>query len=842
MENRFRLLIVAGWCLLIAFAAMGVYGPQVFSELGFLSLIGGGSDTPYLWISMAWMAVQVVVLSALILSVYKIAKLDRRIPSIEFLLICWPSACGLTVSVKRAWFSTQGSDWVSILEPALVSVAIPLLLTLTGFCFLRVLPTSADPSKGETVEPLETLLIANIVGAAFLSFLLFLLALLGFWRPIHLAWVSLLILTLGTVVSIRKFKVDGDSGQTPAASSYRTWNLQTVFMNPSTYAWGLTLLLLFGIFHLCWLPPDDSDELRYHLTLPKRYLEAGGFVVLPDQLFSYFPTGMEMLMGIPLSLEGWRDEASRQGLVSGGKFVHAWMAFLCVGLLWVWIRDLKKEQDRMDIESVLPLLFLSIPFVPVLASWAFVDFGSSLGWIASGYFGWRYFYRGASKQDLLMAGISLGWSLQVKYTGLAWCFVYGIAWFLLVVSMKRNLLSMVPIVFIPLLLFSPWLLNNLVLTGNPFAPLLSGMFGFGFDPVQKAFYDWHAGMKGDLSGFRNLGVIEKVIDLFLLPFRAACDPSKFENNPIGGLIIFSFPCFVFGLWSKTKGIRWIGGLAFGAFLLWGLTYRDPRFAIPLWGYYFLIALLGWSQTLEGIRERFRGRVFGGLVLLLIFLGLSQSEELLKRCYAYGPVIVHRINPEDYLARRLPAMRATREVERLRSGEESKPNLLLLGQEQSYYFDSPVRGTDYFDGPFLANVAREATSVEAISQNIREQGIDWVFINRETLETHPANVVRGLWFTADPEKAVQAIERIGAGEQPSLTLDDGNKIPAFRRMHTWLIRHPGFKEVPLQSTVGKDRPLSEIYRQWMEWPEMKGVSVDDLPRTSYSLLVWEGVED
>ncbi|MCA9440744.1 MAG: hypothetical protein KC964_08065, partial [Candidatus Omnitrophica bacterium] len=277
-------------------------------------------------------------------------------------------------------------------------------------------------------------------------------------------------------------------------------------------------------------------------------------------------------------------------------------------------------------------------------------------------------------------------------------------------------------------------------------------------------------------------------------------------------------------------------LSLGCFLLWALTYRDPRFAIPLWGLYLLVGSLGLRKTMGSISESHRSIFSWGAIALILILSVNQSEELFRRLYAFGPAIDCRIDPEDYLAQRLPSMRAVRGVERKREEAPIKPTLLLLGQEQSYYFDSPVRGTDYFDGPFLAGVAREASDVAAISQRLKGEGVDWVFINRETLEAHPANRLRGLWFTANSEEAVHSIEQVSAGQQPDLDLEKADEFPAFRRMHAWLIRHPGYKEVPLQTAQKQNRPLIEEYRAWLTWPEMQGVTVADLPRSRYSLLV------
>ena len=56
----------------------------------------------------------------------------------------------------------------------------------------------------------------------------------------------------------------------------------------------LVLLVLLSI-SLALAPAFATDALVYHLAVPKAFLQAGGLVNLPDNIYSFFPQQIEML-------------------------------------------------------------------------------------------------------------------------------------------------------------------------------------------------------------------------------------------------------------------------------------------------------------------------------------------------------------------------------------------------------------------------------------------------------------------------------------------------------------------------------------------------------------------
>lgn len=756
---------------------------------------------------------------------------------------------GILLSLLRLCLGGESTDWIAVLEPTLLGVGVPLFLLGWGILFAIPLRLGDRPTPGDGGA--TRLIILNLIGSIGISTALFLLALAGLFSP----YLLLLVWLMGAVVGgfvlfgtgrcslfcpIEGFPRDSEH-EPPATKACRPPGSVILLL-------GLCTVLMASFFLAC-LPPDDSDELRYHMTFPKRYLEQGQWVNIEEQAFSHFPQALEILTAVPLSLDWLRPQESRQGFVSGGKFLHLWFFCLCLLVLSIWSRRLS-EEDELDLSA--PWLFACVPFVPILASWSFVDFASAFGWLASAYFGWKGIQSRCNinhSWPFLISAAAVGWSIAVKYPSLAWWVILGSALLCCQLVSKQPTKRLIAFfALVPPLIASPWLIHNAWTTGNPFAPLLSSIFGGGFTPVQKAFYDWHAGMKGGLNAFRDQSFPNQFWDLVALPFRAALFPEQFEFNPIGGLLILLAPLAIAAFVSQRSvpagsvvGKHLIGFLSLSVYLLWALTYRDPRFALPLWGFLALAISVGLTG-LSPLSARVRSAILGAL----LFFGLSQTEETFLRIFRFQDAILWKESPADYVSRpdRIPALATVFEVERKRSVIEGEvPKLLLLGQEQSYYFNSPVVGADYFDGPYLAELARESQSIEEISARLKAKGLEWIWINRGTLEVNAFNLIRGSIFCLPMEQGALRMERIAREfpfgfSEPAIAglLREASQDAAFRRMHAWLIRHPGYREIPLESVPEEPTPISPYYRDCLQWPELKGVPIADLPRSLLTLLV------
>jgi 4-amino-4-deoxy-L-arabinose transferase-like glycosyltransferase len=260
----------------------------------------------------------------------------------------------------------------------------------------------------------------------------------------------------------------------------------------------LTLLLIEIILSLT--PPIARDTLIHHLAIPKLWLENGGFYEIKWADFSYFPMNIDLLYILPLYFN--KDFLA--------NFIH--MSF-GIGTALLIYQYLKNKISR--IAGLLGILvFLSTPIVVRLSTQAYVDLGLAFFTTASILAFIRY-RDGEFKEFkwLFLSSVAMGLALGTKYNAL-------IIWFFLSLAIVfvysrdttkqwKAIANGVIFFFVSLLVFSPWLIKNIFLTGNPLYPLFKG----GISPLVSA--DNHIGffqMREMLHG-------ESFLETLLMPVR-----------------------------------------------------------------------------------------------------------------------------------------------------------------------------------------------------------------------------------------------------------------------------------------------------------------------------------
>ncbi len=214
---------------------------------------------------------------------------------------------------------------------------------------------------------------------------------------------------------------------------------------PATVA-GLPLLAV------ALAPPFFFDALVYHLGLPWQALLERGFHPHPENVFAAFPPLAQAIYTVPLAF----------GLERVPALLH-WTAFMAAGaVLFVLARSLGASRPVAGIAAgawVLAPTHALVPGFPAAEGWCVAAVASSYALLLQ---------RRPHRSWLLLAGVLLGVASAARLQALPW--VAG-AMALAMSGRPSRCRSAGALAAGWALGASPWWLKNLVLLGQPFAPI-----------------------------------------------------------------------------------------------------------------------------------------------------------------------------------------------------------------------------------------------------------------------------------------------------------------------------------------------------------------------------------
>lgn len=221
---------------------------------------------------------------------------------------------------------------------------------------------------------------------------------------------------------------------------------------------------------LASVPPVSRDALTHHLALPKLWVANGGIYDTPDIVFSYYPQLLDLLYALPLML----------GHDIAAKYIHFLFALLTAGLLFQFVR----RRLGAAWAACAGLMFLTIPVILKLSVTVYVDLGLIFFSTASLFAVVLWLEQPGSIRWLLVAGAAGGLALGTKYNAMVPVLAIGLLapYFFLRTGGGRDGDQLRAVGYgavfaaVALLVFSPWLIRNYSLTGNPVYPLAQGVF------------------------------------------------------------------------------------------------------------------------------------------------------------------------------------------------------------------------------------------------------------------------------------------------------------------------------------------------------------------------------
>src|SRR5688572_2629574 len=256
------------------------------------------------------------------------------------------SALALWGAVVLAIY-TAGTTWLT--GPCLAALRTPLLalvitysLALTGSRVARRMgrwfPAGADPLERTLLElalGIGSALVILFAGGAF-----HLYSTTFAWGLLAVSWIG----------PHRAFLSDLRARAAHLASrgSSSTW--------AGVLAIAGTITLIESL-----APVVAQDALVYHLAVPAKWIEAGGFVPIAGNFFASFPQNVELLFAWGLLLDG----------DSLAQWFHWFLGALSAASCASLARALPGRTSGLTAAAI----FATVPTVTLIAGWAYVDLG-----------------------------------------------------------------------------------------------------------------------------------------------------------------------------------------------------------------------------------------------------------------------------------------------------------------------------------------------------------------------------------------------------------------------------------------------------------------------------------
>ena len=208
--------------------------------------------------------------------------------------------------------------------------------------------------------------------------------------------------------------------------------------------------------------PNGYDVMEYHLQVPRQWYEAGKITPLKENVFSYFPQGVEMHYLLAMELRGGPWEGMYLA-----QFMHAaFFAVAAIAIGGVW--------------TSAGIMFAATPWIALLAPVAYVEGGVLL------YGGLAIIWamRGIGRRETIVAGIMAGLACGVKLPDVAMILcAIPVAW--AIADRREWVKRMAVFAAVGLGVFAPWLIRTGVWAGNPVFPEAMKILGHAhFSAVQ----------------------------------------------------------------------------------------------------------------------------------------------------------------------------------------------------------------------------------------------------------------------------------------------------------------------------------------------------------------------
>jgi len=480
----------------------------------------------------------------------------------------------------------------------------------------------------------------------------------------------------------------------------------------------LPIWILLGSFVLLnfimsFTPELFYDSLVYHLGAPNYYVIKHKICEMPYNVGSYYPFNMEMLYTLGLLL---KEEALP-------KLLHFSFGILCLGAIF----SFSKRYFTRLVGGIACAIFYSIPLL-AMNSWVTGnDVALSYFFVLSIYALINYFGPETSSINttppirwLILSAIFSGIAMGTKYTGLFT--VFGI---LILIATYEHFkrkkrfseITKEILIFgvVVVATMSPWLIKNLIDTGNPIYPILYKWFGSEnliINPTSGVFP----------GGLESLKLKEFFLSPWILTMKGQ-DSLTF----IGPMFLLLIPIVFFV--KKKRLINYLLLFFISTYIPWGMATFKTRYLLPALA--ALSIVIAWSMVnLVKWIPKYLGRLIP--IIFAIFMGTNLYSVLMIMNFCYNPfnVLTGLETRSHYLSLTRPSYPYP-SYEAFKYINENLPKdvkIMLIGEAKVHYLKRDFIFNDVHNFTPIVEWTKVSKNGDELYRKIKEEEVTHILIN------------------------------------------------------------------------------------------------------------------
>jgi hypothetical protein len=387
------------------------------------------------------------------------------------------------------------------------------------------------------------------------------------------------------------------------------------------------------------------------------------------------------------------------------------------------------------------LFFLSIPIIVKLSISVYVDLGLIFFTTVSLILVFTWKDSGFRLKYLILSGICCGLAMGTKYNGLITFFILTLIVPYLQSKYGENekgrvmdiLFSTGVFILTALVLFSPWMVRNLLWTGNPIFPLYNSFFSQG-NQVQTV-----TGQGFDPFTTRRILFNESWWDMALVPLRIFFQgqdgsPQYFDGRLNPFLLFFTFCAFLSGKKNVNREMQEKRVLLSFSLLFFAVAFFSTviriRYISPIIPPLVILSVFGIRNMMHmaGGFNRRAPRILatGSICVMVLYLFLLNGVYMYDQFRKVDPFsyLTGHLTRDEYIEKFRPEYGAIKYINQ-NLPDDSRVLLLFVGK-RGYYLDR-----DYLAGINIIKEVTEGTASEKdILADLRNRGITHFLIRHK----------------------------------------------------------------------------------------------------------------